>query len=274
MNSTEIQQAPTHPVFIAVEQRMEIIQQACSNNIQFANLFTSLQKASASNPKILQCSKASVLDALMAAAKLGIDPSGEHNSAWFIPFKGKLTLMLGYNGYIDLITRSSTWHSVHAEVVYEGESFEVLGGTANEIRHTPDLAIRNDLQGRKIIGAYAIANGPGGACQFAVLDKPAIMRAYQASKNKMLWDGSTRPEMVKKTAVRALAKMMVLDRIGKFATAISDDGDGYEMRAAPATAQDVQSQIVEMLEIDPDTNEHVPPASELGQPMDLEGGQL
>lgn len=251
---------PPPPLLMKIEKRHEIIREACTSSVQYGMLFTSLQKAVAENPKILNCSPTSVLDAMLAAAKLGIDPNGEHNSAWFIPYGQDLKLMIGFNGYIDLITRSSTWHSVTAECVYHGEAFEVHGGTRNEIIHGLDISKRDKPD--QIVGAYAIANGPGGAHQFAVLDRAAINRSQGASKNKRLWQGHERPEMVKKTAVRMLAKQMVLDRIGKFAVAVADDAHGFRMGGtATGDPDDLRASVGAMLqepERDPDTGEIIP----------------
>jgi phage RecT family recombinase len=226
--TTEIQQAPRHELFVSIEKRQQAIVDACSDSVQFTSLFTSLQKASTANPKILRCSPASVMDCMLCCAKLGIDPNGEHNGAWLIPYGNTLKVMIGYNGYIDLITRSSDWFSVSAENVYHGEHFEAHAGTRNEIIHQIDIDKRDNPS--MVIASYAMARGPGGACQWIVCDKADLQKSYNASKKKDMWNGFNRPEMTKKTAVRKLAKYMVLDRIGREATAVYDDVHGYAQR--------------------------------------------
>lgn len=265
-NETQLaQQRPLPPLLVSIEKRSEAIQQACSSSVQYINLYTSLQKAIADSPKILNCSAASVMDCMMACAKLGIDPSGEHNSAWFIPYKDTLKLMIGYNGYIDLITRSSQWTSVSAEVVYKDEHFEAHAGSRNELVHTIDISKRDNPV--MIVAAYAIANGPNGAHQWSVLDRMGINRAYQASKRKNLWDGFARPEMIKKSAVRALSKYMVLDALGKYAVAVTDEAHetGFSSVRPSGDVDDLRKGLKAFVgTVDPDTGEEVPPPSNDG----------
>jgi recombination protein RecT len=223
--SNEIRQIEQPPLLISIEKRQQSIVDACSDSIQYSSLLSSLQKSITKDSRILACTPVSVLDAMLACAKLGIDPSGEHNTGWFIRYGSELKLMIGYNGYIDLITRSGKYQQVEAEVVYEGEKYEVHRGTRNEIIHEIDFDIRNNPES-KITSSYAVARG-NGCNQFVALSRTDIDIARSASKNKSLWE-KHRAEMCKKTSVRNLAKWMVLDSIGRYASAISDEGDGYE----------------------------------------------
>ncbi len=258
--TTEIQKTGPQkaPLIVSVESRREAIENACSNSIEYTALISSLQKAVTQTPKILQCSPASVMDCLLACAMIGMNPNGEHNSAWLIPYGQACKLMIGYNGYIDLITRSSDWHSITAECVYKDEPFDVHGGTRNEIIHTIDIHKREHV--RDIVGTYAIARGPNGAMQSVVLSNADIQKSYQASKNKQMWDGLNRPEMVKKTAIRKLAKYMVLDRIGRYAVAIMDDTHGYESNhTATGNHSDLENDLKGLVGgVDPETGEEIP----------------
>lgn len=230
----EIQKANKAPLLVSMEKRQGAIQEACaSGSVAFIDIMSSLQKAILKDNRIAGCDPASVCDAMMACAKLGIDPSGEHNNGWFICYKNELKLMIGYGGYIDLITRSGQYNQIDTEVVYAGEAFEAHRGSRNEIIHEISNEIRNkQTQGNyQVASAYAIARGPSGLLQFMTINKHDIEAARNASKA-----GGEGPwkyrytEMVKKTAVRALAKWMVLDRLGQEATAISDEGDGFSYR--------------------------------------------
>lgn len=238
------------PLLISVEKRQQAIIDACSGSVEYISILSSLQKAITKDNRILQCNPSSVLDAMLACAKLGIDPSGEHNSGWFIRYGSDLKLMIGYNGFIDLITRSGRYSQVEAEVVYEGEVYEVHRGTRNEIIHSINPKVRNGTEGN-IIGAYAVARGDTGVHQFVALSNCDIQSARSASKNANLWNKHY-PEMVKKTAVRNLAKWMVLDRIGQQATAISDDGDGYDFGRRQSSNPDgmnkLQSRVHDLLD--------------------------
>lgn len=279
-DKTEIVAAPPKaPLLVSMERREQAISDACSDSgVRYINLMTSLQKAVSKDSKILQCTPASVLDSLMACAKLGIDPSGEHNSGWFIRYGSELKLMIGYNGFIDLITRSGQYTQVEAEVVFKGEEFKVHRGTRNEIIHEFDLDCRS-APSNMIVACYAFARGPSGS-QFVALTLQDINRARGASKNKSLWDKHY-PEMVKKSAVRNLAKWMVLDRIGKEAVAISDDADGYDFKERPTgVVSDLRDSVGRFInekaeapenEPEPPTKDAIPfDADEIGRLMDGE----
>ena len=262
--NNEIQAPPTPPLLVKVEDKMEAIQNACSDSVTATALFSALQKSCTNTPKLLQCTPATVMDSMLACAMIGIIPNGQHNSAWLIPYGKECKVMIGYNGYIDLITRSSDWHSVSAELVYEGERFEVHAGTRNEIIHDIDITKRGNV--RDIVATYAIARGPNGAVQREVLDKSDIQKAYASSKNKSLWDGVNRGEMTKKTAVRKLAKYMVLDRVGQYGVAIADDAHGYKyVENVSGSVDDLKNDLEALTggpapepERDPDTGDIIP----------------
>lgn len=226
-----VEQKRTRPPLLEkIETRAANIAAACSDTIEYETIMSSLEKAIAADTQILNCTPASVVGAMIASAKLGIDPSGEHNSGWFIRYGKELKLMIGYNGYIDLITRSGVYTHIVAEVVYDGEIYEAHAGTRGEIVHEINPKIRNEAGEHLIVGAYAVAFSPAGAHQFVTVSKRDIEASRSASKSKTGPWKQRYAEMVKKTAVRSLAKWMVLDRIGQEATAISDDGDGFDYR--------------------------------------------
>lgn len=271
MTQIETTQPPApqeHPMFTSIMQREASIMDACSGSVEHKAIIAATKKACQDQPKLLNATPASMLNCVMSCAMLGIIPNGLHNSAWLIPYGREAKLMIGYNGYIDLITRSSSWDSVEARLVYEGEHFEVHAGTRNEIIHIEDITKRGDV--RKIIAAYAVARGPNGAIQWEVCTKQDIQKAYNASKNKSLWDGDNRPEMTKKTAVRKLAKYMVLDRLGQYGVAVVDDTHGYKhvqnVSGEPQDLEDglrglVTGEVIDAEpepERDPDTGEIIP----------------
>ena len=256
---------PKLAVIEAVDSRIEQVRQACSGGVQADQLMSSLRQAIIKNPKVRECTGQSAYQAVVAAAKLGIDPSGEHNSASLVPYWNKdikaheLTLQIGYGGYIELITRSGEWVKVDPEVVYEGEHYKVLRGTEDRIEHEVDPGIRNGISAEessaKIIAAYAVATHHTGVKQFVTLSQTDIAAARKMSKRKYGPWTDRFGEMVKKTAVRSLAKWMRLDSLGKLATRISDEGDGYDFErrrevenTASAEALDEMGRRIDALE--------------------------
>jgi phage RecT family recombinase len=247
--STENQQRDTTPeppqsgdvvqkkesMITIIEDRQDQIQEACIGRTDFPALFASFKKSVSASPKLMSCTPQSVLDSIFACAKLDLDPTGEHNSAWLIPYwnrdlqANECKLMIGYGGYIDLITRGGEYRGVYTEVVYPGETFRVIGGTSAGIEHEIDPEIRNTttLTADNIVAAYAVADRPDGSSQFMTLSRSDIIAAKNASQNA---NGPWKyrfAEMVKKSSVRSLAKWLRMGSLGRLATAISDEGDGY-----------------------------------------------
>src|SRR5262245_22783250 len=63
------------------------------------------------NPDLATSEPRSVLGALMTCAQLGLRP-GVLGQAWVIPFRGKGTLVIGYQGLITLAQRSGDIASI------------------------------------------------------------------------------------------------------------------------------------------------------------------
>jgi recombination protein RecT len=162
-------------------------------------------------PKLLECDQQSLLGAIMQAAQLGLEPDGVLGHAYLVPFKGKVTLIAGYKGLIDLARRSGAVVSIQAHVVYEADEFDYSYGLQDCLRHKPALRDRG-----RPIAAYAAAVLKDGGHAFEVMsveDVNAIRdnsQGYKAAKQyggDSPWD-SNWDEMARKTAVRRLAKYL------------------------------------------------------------------
>ena len=57
------------------------------------------------NPNLMQCTQASVLQAVMTSCALGLEPDGVSGQAYLVPYKDVCTLIPGYRGLIDLAVR-------------------------------------------------------------------------------------------------------------------------------------------------------------------------
>lgn len=182
-------------------------------------------------PKLAECTPPSVLNCFLQCAALGIEP--DNRRAYLIPFKDTCTLVIGYQGLLELARRSGEISRIHADAVCENDEFEVSLG---EIKaHKIDF--------RKPRGAayafYALAVFKDGSQQSAVmtLDEINAIRdrsnAVQSAKRfgKLTpWDTDF-VEMGKKTILRRLCKLLplsteVYDAIAK------DDEDFVDIQAS------------------------------------------
>jgi phage RecT family recombinase len=69
------------------------------------------------DPKIVQCEPRSVMMAIAGAAQLGLQFIG--GQAHIVPFKGQAQLIVGYQGYVNLLRKSG--YVTFADVVYAGD---------------------------------------------------------------------------------------------------------------------------------------------------------
>ena len=164
------------------------------------------------NPRLLKCSKESVLTSVMEACQLGLVPNSVQGLAYLIPYGTKCQLITGYKGLISLALQSGRLASIWGRIVREGDDFKYEEGTTPFIHHKPLIASRADKAG-EVKGAYAIAKMKGGEdTQFEFLTLLDIERvkARSSSGNRGPWVDDY-DQMAKKTAVRQLLKWLPLE---------------------------------------------------------------
>src|SRR6266571_4707256 len=153
MKSTAVQKAP-----LTLKQQVEAarsqIAAVLPAHVDVDKVITGVRLALAQNPDLEKCEPKTVLFAVMAAARLGLEISGPLHHCWLIPYKAECTLQIGYQGYQDLARRSGDVRDVQARCVYEGDAFEYALGTAPFIKHVP----RGETEDKKITNAYAIGS--------------------------------------------------------------------------------------------------------------------
>ncbi len=167
--------------------------------------------AASRNPVLLQCSQTSILQAVMQAAELGLEPSGVLGSAYLVPFRNRktgqyeATLIPGYRGLIELALRSESVLRIEARVVRDGDTFELCYGTEPSLIHKPDF-LESD---GGMIGVYAVAYLKEGPPQVEYMTKGQVdaIRVRSRSANEGPWV-SDYEEMARKTVVRRLCKYL------------------------------------------------------------------
>ena len=162
--------------------------------------------AGARDSKLYNCTPASIVLALMAAAEVGLDCSGVTGKAYLIPFGRDAVFMPGYKGYIDIATRTGVAKKIEAWNIHENDFFEEERGDNPRITHKP-APLGKDPGER--IGAYAIAtltNGEKISCVMRKDELDKVKKNAQA-RGGAVW--KTWPEeMERKTAIRRLYKLM------------------------------------------------------------------
>jgi phage RecT family recombinase len=167
------------------------------------------------NPDLLECTPTSIIRSIVEAAEVGLEPTGSLNRAWLVPFRENANspkeaqLMIGYQGYADLIRDSGKITRLTAEVVYNGDIFRVYKGTETpRIVHTPRYKTEDPSE---ITYAYAVAWFADGGVQFEVMTRQQVelIRAKSRQRNGTTWTQNW-PQMARKTVVRRIANYLPL----------------------------------------------------------------
>jgi recombination protein RecT len=148
---------------------------------------------------------------VMQAAQLGLDVNTPNGHAYLIPRRNnkagtmECTLIVGYQGMIELALRSGKVEKIWTRVVREGDHFRVKYGLEEDIEHEP--AIDADRETRPISYVYAVAALTTGGKVFEVLSTAQVneRRKRSAASSSGPWQ-TDYEAMVRKTAVRSLFK--------------------------------------------------------------------
>lgn len=162
---------------------------------------------------LLECSAtpqgmASIFGGVMECLKLGLQIGGPMQEAWLIPFKQKgipiATVIIGYQGYRNILDRGKSVIDLHPVSVYEGDEFDFELGSRPFVKHKPKLGDRG-----KLIAVYAVAHLPRGGIQIEVMGKEEVdqHRAKSRASGAGPWVDFY-DAMALKTVVRKISKYL------------------------------------------------------------------
>jgi len=189
--------------------------QGISKGVTAERLVRVVMQAVSRNPQLLDCTRESLFSAVSCCAQVGLEPN-LLGDAYLVPYRNRKVspermeaqFIPGYKGLVKLVRRSGELSSVSAEVVYEGDEFSYELGDCPKITHR-----RTDATdyGKPIRYAYAVANLRDGGIQRCVMTKAQVDRVRDGSAAGKFgpWKDHY-DEMAKKTALRALCKLLPL----------------------------------------------------------------
>lgn len=162
-------------------------------------------------PKLLECTDISIMVAIYAGARLGLDFDPSLGQAYIIPRGGQATFMVGYQGYMELARRSNVIDTVLTKIVYRDEEFEHwIDERGPHFKHVPNYDEKS-LDDAVLV--YCLANTKTGPPIFETMRADqiiAIRDKYGPRHNGVLvgaWaDPITEPEQWLKTSIRRSAK--------------------------------------------------------------------
>jgi recombination protein RecT len=154
-------------------------------------------------PKLMDCTQASVFNALLSLSQLGLEPDGR--LAHLIPYGNVCQLIVDYKGLVELAMRSGNVANIHADVVCDNDEFVYDRGQIS--KHSINFREKRG----NVFAAYATVRFKDGTEKTEVMSRDEIEAIQKRSKA-----GSAGPwitdwnEMAKKTVFRRLSKWITL----------------------------------------------------------------
>lgn len=220
----------------------------------------------AKTPQLQSCSPTSLLQCVLAAAELGLEPGGALGQFYLVPFGNVATPIIGYRGLLELARRSGQIASIRAVVVYTKDTFEMSEGIQQTITHRRYL----DGDAGPMRYVYAVAMLKDGSVQVEVMSRAQVdaIRARSRSGNSGPW-ATDYDEMAKKTVLRRLAKWLPLSS-ERFDKALELDNGDYvdgEVMAEAVTSEAIslkervaaKTRKVRIEDVPPELPEETPP---------------
>ena len=226
--ATQQEKANDIAAFFQTQSTMDAIMEVLPQHVSAERLLRTALTTIRTNPKILECSKSSLMSCVMGCAILGLEPEPFLGQAYIVPYNNKKVingkdvwikeaqLIPGYRGLIALARRAGMVQTVAAHVVYEKDEFDISYGLDDNIIHRPFLdGPRGDPK-----GAYVVFKFTDGSHSHQYMSESDIMAVARRSKTHKKgpkgediffgpWK-TDRGEMMKKTVIRRAIKMVPL----------------------------------------------------------------
>ena len=171
-------------------------------------------------PKLLECTRESLLGSILQCAQLGLEP-GVLGQCWIIPYGKEATFVPGYRGLAQLAYRSGQIASIAARAVFDGDTFSYDFGS-DTIHHRPG----GETDPAKLTHVYAVIHTQAGGRLWDVMTKGEVDRIRQRSRAGQSGPWSTDyAEMAKKTVLRRLMKIAPCSAELQTALALDESAD-------------------------------------------------
>jgi recombination protein RecT len=208
------------------------------------------------NPKLMECTQASIINSLLEASQLGLEIGGPLSKASLVPFwnknigKREAQLIIGFRGMIELAYRSPKVKNFQAHPVFSNDSFEYAYGTSPYLEHRP---FDGDDRG-ELVNGYAIVFYDNGGIDFEVVDRFIAMKHKAKSRSDLWNDRDAEPEMWVKTAIRRLSKRIPQSEELQRAASLDEAAD---YGRAQEMANVIDMDIIDGIAAQTDSNGHV-----------------
>lgn len=156
-----------------------------------------------------KCDRGSIYAALMNAAAAGLELHPALGQAYIVPRGGQAVLQVGYKGYIALAARAGL--AIEADVIYAGDRYSVVKGTAPEVRVEPEF--EPEKRG-EWVAVYVITHYANGAKTLTFMTRSEVEKIRnrysdafkRGGKGAAVWNENPE-EIAKKTCIRRVSKL-------------------------------------------------------------------
>lgn len=223
MNSVVAQKPAAKPIELIRSQlylpsMQEQLKSALPPHVTVDKFLRVAMTAIQQNPDLLKYDRNSLFAAVVSSAQLGLLPDAQLGEAYFVPFKGKVTLVPGYRGLIKL-ARQGDIGFVEAEIVCANDKTLYVLGDNSHFESMVNWQDRGPM-----VMVYALAKyRDGGIANRVVMTVAQVnaIRAKSQAANGPAWTDNYE-EMAKKTALRRLAKLLPLSTTANNAFRLSE----------------------------------------------------
>ena len=163
---------------------------------------------------IEKATQESIANALLDMVTQGLSPA--KTQCYFIVYGNELQMQRSYFGTVAALKRLSNVSKVKAEVIHEGDTFEIGSNEDMEMIVTKFEPKFENID-NPIIGAFAMIKLEDGSVSYTVMTKAEIDKSWQQSRNKN--------NKVQQNFGQEMAKRTVLNRAAKMFINTSDDSD-------------------------------------------------
>ena len=191
MSNTPAVQPKNTVELVRSQSLQEQVAKALPNGEDASRFMRCVITACNKNPKLWECTPASVASVILQAAQWGLMPDGHH--AHLIPYGNDATLQFDYKGILALVMRSGEVAHIHADIVCQNDKYRFNLGKVEE--HVVDLSKDRG----EAYAVYAMIQ----------MSKAEVEAIRKASRSGASGPWATYPmEMWKKTAFKRLAKWL------------------------------------------------------------------
>lgn len=177
--------------------------------------FLELQKVEDRNhqPALSVCTRDSIVKSLLDMTLQGLSPAKDQ--CYFIVYGKELQMQRSYFGTVAAVKRLDGVQKVRAEVVHEGDEFEIGSDEDMELTVKKFVPKFENLD-KPIVGAFALIKTDDGN-SYTVMSKAEIDQSWAQTRQKN--------NRVQKNFSQEMAKRTVLNRAAKMFINTSDDSD-------------------------------------------------